>query len=181
MSISRCKASLTQGPVLDNPHWSLLVAPRRVPTWLEASFAQQGWGAYQDPSGVSAVRCHPLSCKRDQEGSKQPTRGQVLCWERTLPRAIPTGALVYLNAPGWGSSRAEGFNTSPALPLEVQSQERLFTTEGTVPPGLSVVPLFQGSGFQGLSQASWGQEGSPLPGTARNCSHRQGPTGRRDA
>lgn len=72
---------------------------------------------------AGAVPCPPLSCKRDPEGSKQPDRGQVLCWERTLLTAIPTAALVGLTPPGRSSGRAEGFNTPPALPLGAQSQE----------------------------------------------------------
>lgn len=46
---------------------------------------------------ADTVPCHPLSCKRDQEGSKQPPRGQVLCWERTSYTHRGTG----LSEPTW--------------------------------------------------------------------------------
>lgn len=88
----------------------------------------------------------------------QRAKGQALCWERTLLRAISIVALVCVNPPGWDSGRAEGLHCQDHFPGQVPSpkawaqiQEGLLTTEGTVLPGLSAVPLLQGPALQGLS------------------------------
>lgn len=166
------EAPPAQGTVLDNPHVSPfsqhadLCPPRLKPALPSKAggHTKTLWCRCAD-----TVPCHPLSCKRDQEGSKQPARGQVLRWERTSYR--PTW-------PGQGAELRASILPSPAPGVQRPWGSSPLRTRSRLS---SAVPLLQGPGFRSRSQALRGQRAPHSQENLGIYSHRQVLLGRHNA